>query len=215
MNEFAQKVLERWTGPDRPEFENGSLVTSPEIDDRGDYAFTPNTCYCAQGDVLHLKGFDDEALYLMPQEDADEKVAEELGISLFESILLREVNDSEDGCPEDVLRDPGKFFGEHGDQVIAFWRWAESPEVRRQLDGLRRIRGFGESPELDARANLMGFFYKPNSFVPDIIGQHPWFSDWFILKLATYELQFQDKIEGPLLYLHLLGYDHPRAKLDE
>ncbi len=82
--------------------------------------------YCAQGLVLHNCGISDDHLRKMEQSIADKKVAQLLGISLFESVLLRTVNDSKKGCPQDVLiltdEGIGSLIGPHWKQLVSFAR---------------------------------------------------------------------------------------------
>jgi hypothetical protein len=106
-------LVARWSDPaSRPLFKSHLITT----DDDG------NVCYCVQGDVLHLAGWSDDRLRDIEQEDADLAVAELLGISRPHAVLLRRVNDSQDGCPEDVLRAPEKVIGAQAQRVLAFWR---------------------------------------------------------------------------------------------
>ena len=101
----------RWNDPNSRPLFKGSL-----IDESG--------CCCAQGDVLRLCGMSDDNLRQMSQERADREVADKLGISLFHSILLRKVNDSQDGCPANVLlftnAGLGSVLGPSWRSVIAF-----------------------------------------------------------------------------------------------
>jgi hypothetical protein len=106
-------LVARWSDPaSRPLFKSHLITT----DDDG------NVCYCVQGDVLHLAGWSDDRLLNVDQEDADRAVAELLGISRAHAVMLRRVNDSQDGCPEDVLRAPEKVIGAQAQRVLAFWR---------------------------------------------------------------------------------------------
>jgi len=104
-------VVARWTNPEtRPNFAKGELAVKND----------GVVCRCAQGDILHIADWRDDQMN--DQEEADTAVAELLGISLFESVLLRTVNDSEDGCPETVLSNPGALLGPHGDEIVALAR---------------------------------------------------------------------------------------------
>jgi hypothetical protein len=98
----------RWRSAARASF-GGKL-----IDDEG--------CCCAQGDVLRAAGWKDEQLRSTEQQDADREVARLLGISRAHSALLRHVNDSKDGCPQDVLDHPERVLGDRAELVLAFWR---------------------------------------------------------------------------------------------
>ena len=108
-----QTMVRRWTSPiARPLFK-GSLIDS-------------DGCCCAQGDVLRVCGMSDDDLRAMEQAKADRLVAQSLGISLAESILLREVNDSKEGCPQNVLiladDGIGRILGPNWRVVVAFFR---------------------------------------------------------------------------------------------
>jgi len=78
---------------------------------------------CAQGQVLHF--LDDvpvEGLRDYSQTKADKRVAQILGISRAHSILLRIVNDKQDGAPSCVIRNPEQVLGDQAFVVLAFWR---------------------------------------------------------------------------------------------
>lgn len=102
-----KSITDRWTNPElRPLFK-GSLIDA-------------DGCCCAQGDILRNEcAMTDDQLRNLNQSVADRKVAEELGISLFHSVLLRKVNDTQDGCPQDVLTDPGKVLGPEWERVLS------------------------------------------------------------------------------------------------
>ena len=107
-NAIRDKLVQRWSDPaERPTFK-GSLI---DIDG----------CCCAQGEALRCSGFSDNDLREMPQHDADIKTAEILGISVTHSVLLRVINDSCPGSPQDVLAAPEKILGKHADLVLEFW----------------------------------------------------------------------------------------------
>src|SRR5690606_16672121 len=104
----------RWSDPkSRP------LIKGRLIDETG--------CCCAQGDVLRCAGHSDQQLRLFAPESADREVARLLGITLAESVLLRLVNDEEDGClqPQDVFQAPEKVLGPHYKLWTAFARHIE------------------------------------------------------------------------------------------
>ena len=112
----VESVVARWTSEEtRPKLWKGGLIGG---------SGTPSDpiCRCAQGDVLHFAGWSDEELRSVDQVKADREVARLLGISIAHSILLRNVNDQKDGCPEDVLRAPEKILGAKAQGVLAFWR---------------------------------------------------------------------------------------------
>ena len=88
------------------------------------YSENPSlSCMCAQGQILHvLGGWTPERLVDANQTEADAETARIMGISRAHAVLLREVNDSEDGAPSVVLTDPGKILGPEYRRVLAFWK---------------------------------------------------------------------------------------------
>ena len=82
-----------------------------------------NGCMCAQGQALHfLDGVTSAALRDYTQAAADKRVAELFGISRAHSVLLRIVNDRQDGAPTSVIRKPQQVLGDQAQCVLAFWR---------------------------------------------------------------------------------------------
>ena len=112
---MIDQMVRRWTSTERPLFK-GSLIDESN----------GTVCYCAQGDVLHVAGWSDERLRTVTQARVDREVARLLGISLTHSILLRNVNDQQDGCPQDVLIAPEKILGDNAKTVLSFWRYLET-----------------------------------------------------------------------------------------
>ena len=108
MEITIQGVCDRWSGLERPLFK-GMLIDT-------------DGCCCAQGDVLRLSGRSDDELRDMDQTIADREVARLLGISVAHSVLLRHVNDRQDGCPQDVLLHPERMLGDQAKRVLAFWQ---------------------------------------------------------------------------------------------
>jgi hypothetical protein len=81
------------------------------------------SCMCAQGQALHfLGGLTVDELRDINQRDADLQVAKLFGISLAHSILLRNINDTQDGAPTCVIRNPEQVLGDQAQTVLAFWR---------------------------------------------------------------------------------------------
>lgn len=110
-----EEMVKRWSDPtSRPLFK-GKL-----IDKNAPPGEIP--CCCAQGDVLRCSGVTDDELVNMSQKIADLRVAKLLGITIFESILLRSVNDSEAGCPQAVFTNPAQILGKHSNLILAFWK---------------------------------------------------------------------------------------------
>lgn len=109
MTTVIDKVVERWTSPSARPLFKGRL-----IDDDG--------CCCAQGDILRTYcDWTDARLRAAEQDQADKEVAAALGISVTHSILLRAINDRQDGCPQDVLAHPERVIGDQAPLVLAFW----------------------------------------------------------------------------------------------
>jgi hypothetical protein len=90
---------------------------------KGSLVSNDGSCMCAQGQALHfLDGMSADDLSNLEQEEADKRVAELFGISRAHAVLLRRVNDTEDGAPSVVIRNPEKVIGDQAHIVLAFWR---------------------------------------------------------------------------------------------
>jgi hypothetical protein len=90
---------------------------------KGSLVSEDGSCMCAQGQALHFlanKSIDE--LYETAQAEADKMVAELFDISLAHSILLRIVNDEQEGAPSIVIRNPELVLGDQAQIVLAFWR---------------------------------------------------------------------------------------------
>ncbi len=80
-------------------------------------------CMCAQGQVLHyVGGMDIAELSALKQSEADRETAKLLGISRAHAVLLRFVNDRQDGAPSIVLTHPEKVVGDQAPVLLALWR---------------------------------------------------------------------------------------------
>jgi hypothetical protein len=111
------ELLERWDSPEGHPYK-GSLI------DWAAYEADPSDigCMCAQGQALHLLGgWSPQKLSDTAQDDADTETAKLLNISRAHAILLRSVNDTQDGAPAIVLTHPEQIIGDHARQVLAFW----------------------------------------------------------------------------------------------
>ncbi len=143
MNANIEKVLDRWVNR-RPRFAKGALIeidSSPQRPCRtGEEAGVESVCCCAQGDALRTCGVSTDDLWAMLVPEADRKVAKMLGISTFHSILLRKVNDSEAGCPENVLR-----FSDDGLGKVLGPNWRAAIALGEMVDAIDPL-----SPELEA-----------------------------------------------------------------
>lgn len=112
MNQSIQQIVKFWEEPRNIPFK-GELI-SLEFDE---------PCMCAQGQVLRiLANWEYEELQNATQEEADVAVAKLLDISIAQSILLRTINDSEEGAPGDVLSKPEKYLGPNYELILNFWR---------------------------------------------------------------------------------------------
>ena len=111
-------VVARWTDPGARPLFKGSLIDE-------------NGCRCAQGDVLHMAGWGDTRLRGVEQSTADKAVADLLHITRFESVLLRQVNDSIDGSPQSVLNNLPSVIGPSAPRIVAFMRHAEKMSPSR------------------------------------------------------------------------------------
>lgn len=116
-----ETVVARWRNPaTRPAFVEGTLV---EFGPNGPDGPIDECKFCAQGDILARDGgWSPRRIKGVDQPEADREVARLLGISVAHAVLLRHVNDSRAGCPEDVLAAPEKVLGDQAGRVLAFWR---------------------------------------------------------------------------------------------
>jgi hypothetical protein len=90
---------------------------------KGSLVSEDGSCMCAQGQALHfLDGMSADDLSKLGQGEADRRVAVLLGISRSHSVLLRIVNDAEDGAPTVVVRNPERVIGDQAHILLAFWR---------------------------------------------------------------------------------------------
>ena len=133
------------------------------------------SCMCAQGQALHfLDKLNPSDLRMIDQADADKRVAELFGISRAHSVLLRIVNDRQDGAPTSVIRNPEQVLGDQAHVVLAFWRrldqmnpadWVAAREAARAAAGVAARAAAGASNEIQGaavmRANGQPFFFLP------------------------------------------------------
>jgi hypothetical protein len=90
---------------------------------KGSLVSEDGSCMCAQGQALHfIGGLTVEELRHVDQAAADKRVAELLGISRAHSVLLRIINDNQQGAPSSVIRNPEQVLGDQAQVVLAFWR---------------------------------------------------------------------------------------------
>ena len=99
------------------------------------------SCMCAQGQALHfLAGLSVGQLRDIEQNEADRQVAEIFGISRTHAVLLRIVNDRQEGAPSSVIRNPEQVLGDQAQTVITFWRHLDrmTPAAREAAGGAAR-----------------------------------------------------------------------------
>ena len=90
---------------------------------KGSLVSDDGLCMCAQGQALHYVGnYSVSDLRAMDQRVADQKVAKLFGISRAHSVLLRIVNDKQQGAPSCIIRNPEQILGDQAQAVLAFWR---------------------------------------------------------------------------------------------
>jgi hypothetical protein len=118
----VEKLISRWDSGDGKPYK-GSLI------DWDAYKRDPANpgCMCAQGQALHgLGGWSFEDLRERDQKEADKETAKLLGISTAHSVLLRNINDNQDGAPSIVLTDPGRVLGGEWSRLLDFWSYMDT-----------------------------------------------------------------------------------------
>ena len=112
---------------------------------KGKLVSDDGSCMCAQGQALHFLGnLTVNELRNINQLAADRQVAKLFGISVAHSVLLRIVNDQQEGAPSCVIRNPEQVLGDQAQIVLAFWRhidcmtpaaWEAAWEAAREAAG--------------------------------------------------------------------------------
>ena len=117
MTQTIQDIIARWdSGEGKPY--KGNLIDWDAYNEGGDTL----SCMCAQGQVLSLVGgWTPAELRDTAQFKADKETAKLLNISRAHAILLRNINDKEDGAPSIVLTDPGKVLGDQWSKLLDMW----------------------------------------------------------------------------------------------
>lgn len=118
VSKQVAELIGRWdTGEGKPY--KGRLFDFGSYDGDGE---PPLSCMCAQGQVLHVAaGHEPEWFRDRDQAAADLEVANLLNISRAHSILLRNINDRQDGAPSITLTDPEKVLGSQWSKLLDFW----------------------------------------------------------------------------------------------
>ena len=109
---------------------------------------------CAQGQVLHFLDHVSLAdLSDYGQSKADSRVSELLGISRAHAVLLRIVNDGQDGAPTSVICNPEQVLGDQAQAVLAFWRHLDRMTPKDWADARAAARAAAwDGAMADARA---------------------------------------------------------------
>lgn len=101
--------------------------TGEENVDRPTVLYDPKTKrYCPQGDILHtFGGWSNRQLMRNTQLFADTAVAKLLGITRFESAIIRHLNDNYSNDPFEILDEPMKHLGPEWESIVAVARTIE------------------------------------------------------------------------------------------
>lgn len=201
---LIERMVTRWSDPEaRPLF-------------RGKLIHWDGSC-CAQGDVLRVCGVSDDSLRAMEQADADRRVARELGISIAHSVLLRQINDDQDDCPQDVLAHPERVLGPEAPRILAFWRhldtltqdqWAAARDAAMPAARASNKDANNDAARAAARDDAVWATTR------DAINDATW-NQWAVARdtawaavWATHEVRSASKLEK-FYFLPLFGIDDP------
>jgi hypothetical protein len=197
MEVTIANMVERWSGLERPLFK-GKL-----IDNDG--------CKCAQGDVLSCAGFSDDELRRMDQAKADKETARILGISTTHAVILRLVNDQDDGAPQIVLSNPAKILGDQAPLLLAFWCHLDrmSLAARSAVRSAERAAAWSAA-ELAAEAAAWAAARSDSwAAVRSAVRSAAWDDSWSAA-WASHEIQGMDKLEAAgkqPYFLAFFGFD--------
>jgi hypothetical protein len=129
--ERIAKLVARWDAPNgRPL--SGKLIDMARVPTDG--SEPPSDCMCAQSWGLHHAGMTFAEIAEIDQFEADRRFAEEYGISVAHSILVRQINDSRPDTPSVVLTNPSAILGPNSDIVLAFWRHIDAMTGKQWAD---------------------------------------------------------------------------------
>jgi hypothetical protein len=149
MAASIEALIARWDANEGKPYK-GSLIDWAAYEAAGGDGITPPAdigCACAQGQVLLLAGgWEPQRLRDTPQRQADAETAKLLNISRAHAILLRNVNDQQDGAPSVVLTDPPRVLGDQWSKLLDFW-WAFD---RLSPDDWRKVAAVGDAAAWDA-----------------------------------------------------------------
>ena len=155
------------------------------------------SCMCAQGQVLYaIGGWSPERLRNAEQIEADKATAELLRISRTHAVLLRNVNDKEDGALSVVLTDPGKVLGDQWSKLLDFWAYMDTIDVAGWLE----VHAAWAAAEAAAR-NAAGVAARTAAW--DAAG---------VAARASNEIQGREVLERegkPFFFLPMFGFASP------
>jgi hypothetical protein len=164
LNQAAQNMVSFWEDPRNIPFKC-KLIS---------FTDSGKPCMCAQGQTLFKEGgYSVDQLKEMPQEVADKETARILGISVSHSWLLRHINDSRLGAPQDVLTNPEKYLGPNWEAVLKFWHLLDTlsmDELKWEKVGIRFCaldefyRCYSENAVLKAAEDNIEIFHAKNVF---------------------------------------------------
>jgi hypothetical protein len=178
---------------------------------KGSLVSDDGSCMCAQGQALHfIDGMSADDLSNLEQEEADKRVAELFGISRAHAVLLRRVNDTEDGAPSVVIRNPEKVIGDQAHIVLAFWRHLDRMSPDDWIT-LASARASARASAWDSARDSAGDSARASA--GDSAGDSAWDSArdsaW-----ATNEIQGAAVMRAkglPFFFLPLFGFADPEA----
>lgn len=144
------------------------------------------SCMCAQGQALHfLGGLTVDELRRVSQHEADRQVAELFGISRAHAVLLRIVNDGQEGAPSSVIRNPEQILGDQAQTVLAFWRHLDrmTPAAKAATEAAAKEADWavaGEAAWVVARVAAW-----------EAAGEADWAADWAAARQAAGEAAWE------------------------
>jgi hypothetical protein len=199
---------------------------------KGSLVSDDGSCMCAQGQALHfIGGLTVEELRHVDQAAADKRVAELFGISRAHSVLLRIINDKQQGAPSSVIRNPEQILGDQAQVVLAFWRhldhmtpaaWAAAGEAAwaaaGEAAGAAAWAGAGEAAGEAARAAAWAAAWAgAGAAAWAAAGAGAWAAAWVAAREAAWasnEIQgaaVMRKRNQPFFFLPLFGFANPEA----
>jgi hypothetical protein len=117
-NQAAQNMVAFWGEPRNIPFK-GKLISD-------------DGCMCAQGQTLYREGgYTVEHLQKITQTKANQETARILGISVTHSVLLSIINDQYPDAPQDVLTNPEKYLGPNYEEVLRFWFYLDTLNLKQ------------------------------------------------------------------------------------